>query len=227
MDDVRVRKALNLALHRDALMGNDLFCIKHRSAFQLVPEDCCGFHCINPIEEDADLARKLLAEAGYPNGQNFPKLSLIFNTTEGQMYLASAIQEMWKKELNIDVETINLEWKVYLNRRREKNFEIARGGWVGDYNDPTTFLDLWRSNSYNNYTYWHNEAFDGLLDAAANMNDISERMYTLQKAEALILDEVPLLPLHSSATSHLVHPSVQNWHTNLLDWHPYDCVYLE
>ena len=227
LDDVRVRKALNLALHRDALMGNDLFCIKHRSAFQLVPEDCCGFHCINPIEEDADLARKLLAEAGYPNGQNFPKLSLIFNTTEGQMYLASAIQEMWKKELNIDVETINLEWKVYLNRRREKNFEIARGGWVGDYNDPTTFLDLWRSNSYNNYTYWHNDVFDHLLDTAANMNDVSECMHTLQKAEALILDEVPLLPLHSSATSHLVHPSVQNWHTNLLDWHPYDCIYLE
>ena len=227
LDDVRVRKALNLALHRDALMGNDLFCIKHRSAFQLVPEGCCGFHSINPIQEDAKLARKLLVEAGYPNGQNFPKLSLIFNTTEGQMYLASAIQEMWKKELNIDVETINLEWKVYLSRRREKNFEIARGGWVGDYNDPTTFLDMWRSNSYNNYTYWHNEEFDHLLDSAAKMNDIAERMQVLQKAEALILEEAPLLPLHSSATSHLVHPSVQNWYTNLLDWHPYDCIYLE
>ncbi len=227
LDDVRVRKALNLALQRDTLMGNDLFCIKHRSAFQLVPENCCGFHCINPVKEDAELARKLLAEAGYPNGKGFPKLSLIFNTTEGQMYLGSAIQEMWKKELNIDVDTINLEWKVYLSRRREKNFQIARGGWVGDYNDPTTFLDLWRENNCNNYTYWHNRNFDNLLDSAAQINNISERMQLLQQAESLILEEVPLVPIHSSATSHLLHPSVKNWYTNLLDWHPYDCIYLE
>lgn len=227
LDDVRVRKALNLALHRELLMGSDLYQIKHKSTFQLVPEGCQNFHCLHPLNENADKARQLLAEAGYPNGQNFPKLKLTFNIAEGQMYLASAIQEMWKKELNIDIELVTFEWKVYLKHRRDKNFEIARGGWVGDYNDPTTFLDLWLKDNPNNYTNWENARFDHLLSQAAAEPNAEKRMDLLEKAENIIIEEVPFLPLHSSATSHLVHPSVKNWFTNLLDWHPYDCIYLE
>ena len=224
LDDVRVRKALNFALHRDELMGCDLFQLKHKSTFQLVPEGCQNFHCINPVREDAEEARRLLAEAGYPNGQNFPKLTLIFNTAQGQTYLASAIQEMWKKELNIDIELINVEWKVYLQRRREKDFEIARGGWVGDYNDPTTFLNLWSYHNPNNFTYWHNDLFDEYLDKASKEINVQKRIHDLEQAEALLLDAVPLLPIHASATSHLVDPRVQGWFPNLLDWHPYECI---
>ena len=224
LDDVRVRKALNLALHRDELMGCDLFQIKHKSTFQLVPEGCQNFHCTQPIRENADEARRLLAEAGFPNGKNFPRLTLIFNTAEGQTYLASAIQEMWKKELNIDIELMNVEWKVYLQRRREKAFEIARGGWVGDYNDPTTFLDLWRQNNPNNFTYWHNEEFEEYLHKASEEIDAQKRIHYLEQAEALLLKEYPLLPIHASATSHLVESHVQGWYSNLLDWHPYDCI---
>ncbi len=224
LDDVRVRKALNLALHRDELMGCDLFQIKHKSTFQLVPEGCQNFHCINPIRENADEARRLLAEAGYPNGQNFPKLTLIFNTAQGQTYLASAIQEMWKKELNIDIELVNIEWKVYLQRRREKDFEIARGGWVGDYNDPTTFLDLWIETNPNNFTYWHEGKFEKYLRKASKEMTPFKRIHYLEKAEALLLDEAPLLPIHASATSHLIDNKVQGWYPNLLDWHPYECI---
>lgn len=224
LDDVRVRRALNLALHRDELMGCDLFQIKHKSTFQLVPEGCQNFHCIKPIREDANEARQLLAEAGYPNGQNFPKLTLIFNTAQGQTYLASAIQEMWKKELNIHIELVNVEWKVYLQRRREKNFEIARGGWVGDYNDPTTFLNLWNDNNPNNFTYWHSDLFDQFMRKASEEIDVQKRMHYLEQAESLLLSESPLLPIHASATSHLIDPNVQGWYPNLLDWHPYECI---
>lgn len=224
LNDVRVRKALNLALNRDALMSNDLFQIKHCSAFQLVPEGCCKFKSKAPLQENTDLARQLLAEAGFPNGKGFPKLSLIFNTSEGQVYLASAIQEMWKKELNIDIELINLEWKVYLSKRRARNFQLARGGWVGDYNDPTTFLDLWLKDNPNNYAQWSNEHFDTLLEQAKNEVDAEKRISILEAAEQILLEEVPFLPIHSSATSHLVHHSVKNWYPNLLDWHPYDCI---
>ncbi len=227
LDDVRVRKALNLALSRNLLMGGDLFNIKHKSTFQLVPEGCQNFHCQQPLHEDGLQARQLLAEAGYPNGQNFPKLTLTFNLSEGQMYLAAAIQEMWKRVLNINIELVTLEWKVYLKYRREKNFEIARGGWIGDYNDPTTFLDLWLHDSPNNYTNWQNAKFDDLLAQAAQEPHAAKRIHLLEEAENILLEEVPLLPLHASATSHLVHPSVKNWFANLLDWHPYDCIYLE
>lgn len=224
LNNVRVRKALNLALHREELMGCDLFQIKHKSTFQLVPEGCQNFHCINPIREDAEEARRLLAEAGYPNGQGFPKLTLIFNTAQGQTYLASAMQEMWKKELNIDIELINVEWKVYLQRRREKDFEIARGGWIGDYNDPTTFLNLWIENNPNNFTYWHNTKFEKYLRKASKEIDSQRRIHYLGKAESLLLEECPLLPIHASATSHLVDGKVCGWYPNLLDWHPYENI---
>ena len=227
LDDVRVRMALNLALNRKALVGSDLFQIKHRSTFQLVPEGCQDFRCLNPVIEDAERARQLLAEAGYPNGENFPRLTLTFNTAEGQIFLATAIQEMWKKELNIDIELINKEWKVYLQKRRSKDFQIARGGWVGDYNDPTTFLDLWTENNPNNFTYWSNKQYNQLLDWAAKENSIETRIRYLEEAEAIILKELPLIPIHSSATSHLIDTSVKGWYPNLLDWHPYDCIYLD
>ena len=227
LDDVRVRQALNLAVHREQLKGNDLFRIKQKSTLQFVPEGCQGFHSQVPLQEDAQRARQLLAEAGYPNGKNFPSLTLMFNTTEGQTYLASAIQEMWKKELNIDVKLINYEWKVYLKRRREKSFDIARGGWIGDYNDPTTFLNLWLEDNANNYTYWSHPIYTDLLQKATKESDPNKRMELLENAEAIVLKEAPLLPLHENATSHLVHISVKNWFPNLLDWHPYDCIYLE
>ena len=227
LDDVRVRMALNLALNRNSLIGSDLFQIKHRSTFQLVPEGCQNFRCHNPVVEDSDRARQLLAEAGYPNGENFPRLTLTFNTAEGQIFLATAIQEMWKKELNIDVELINIEWKVYLQKRREKDYQIARGGWIGDYNDPTTFLNLWTKNNPNNFTYWSNEQYSQLLALAAKEISPERRIHYLEEAEAIILKELPMLPIHSSATSHLVDSSVGNWYPNLLDWHPYDCIYLD
>lgn len=227
LDDVRVRKALNLALNRNSLIGSDLFQIKHRSTFQLVPEGCQNFRCLNPVIEDAEHARQLLTEAGYPNGENFPHLTLTFNTAEGQIFLATAIQEMWKKELNIDIELVNIEWKVYLQKRRQKDYQIARGGWVGDYNDPTTFLDLWTKDNPNNFTYWSNERYNQLLVLAAKEISPERRIHYLEKAEAIILEELPLLPIHSSATSHLVDISVKNWYPNLLDWHPYDCISLD
>ena len=226
LNDVRVRRALSMAIDRDSLMGNDQLALKHHSTYQLIPEGCAGFHSISPIKENAELARQLLAEAGFPNGQNFPKLTLLFNTTEGQIYLASALQEMWKKQLNIHVELVNQEWKVYLQMRREGHFEIARGGWVGDYNDPSTFLNLWRSDASNNFGHWGNSNFDELLEKAKT-SITSQRMQYLQEAEKILLEESPFIPLHSSASTHLVHSSVHNWFGNLLDWHPYDCIYLQ
>ena len=226
LNDVRVRRALSLSIDRNSLMGNDQLALKHRATYQLIPEGCSNFHSISPIKEDPDLARRLLAEAGFPNGQNFPKLTLLFNTPEGQIYLASAIQEMWKKQLNINVELVNQEWKVYLQMRRKGNFEIARGGWIGDYNDPSTFLNLWTRDANNNFVRWSNPVFDDLLEKAKT-SDAGQRMQYLQRAEQILLEESPLIPLHSSATTHLVHPSVHNWFGNLLDWHPYDCIYLQ
>ncbi|MDR0755546.1 MAG: peptide ABC transporter substrate-binding protein [Puniceicoccales bacterium] len=227
LNDVRVRKALSLAIDRNQLAGSDHLKLKHRSAYQLVPEGCAGFPSTRPIQENAVMARELLKEAGFPNGQGFPKLTLLFNANEGQTYIASAVQEMWRKHLNITIELVNQEWKVYLQRRRDGQFEIARGGWVGDYNDPTTFLNLWLKDANNNFVRWHNEMFDSLLFRANNTRHHAERLQLLQEAEKILLEDVPLILIHSSTTSHLVHSTVHNWFGNLLDWHPYDCIFLQ
>lgn len=227
LNDLRVRRALSMAIDRESLAGSDQLKVKHRSAYNLIPNGCGGFTSKNYIQESIPEAQRLLGEAGFPNGKGFPKLKLIFNTAEGQTYVASAIQEMWKRNLNIEVELVNQEWKVYLSRRRTRDFDIARGGWIGDYNDPTTFLDLWVSNGNNNFVGWKNEKFDGLMNKAAETTDTQQRIAFFQEAEKILLEEMPLIPLHSSTTSHLVHKSVKNWQGNLLDWHLYQYIELD
>ena len=227
LNDIRVRKALSMAIDRNNLSGSDQLKLKHKSAYSLVPEGFRGYNSIAKVDENVEEARKLLAEAGFPNGAGFPKLKIMFNTSEGQTYIALAIQEIWKKTLNIDVELDNQEWKVYLSNRRARNFEIARGGWIGDYNDPLTFLENWASLSPNNFVGWKNSTFDAYMEQAKNTNDAGVRFSYLQEAEKILIEDLPLIPLHSSLTSHLVHSSVKNWHTNLLDWHPYNYIELK
>ncbi|MDR1665436.1 MAG: peptide ABC transporter substrate-binding protein, partial [Puniceicoccales bacterium] len=192
LDDLRVRKALSLAIHRESLAGSDRMNVKHQSAVHLIPEGCGGFCSVAKVEEDPVRAQKLLAEAGFPGGKGFPKLKLFFNPSESQNYLAVAVQEMWKKNLGIEVELVNQEWKVYLSTRRNREFQIARGGWVGDYNDPETFLNLWESTSCNNFVGWSNAKFDQLLKESAETLDPAKRLLLLQEAEAILLDDMPL-----------------------------------
>lgn len=225
-NDKRVRKALAMAIDRKSLVEN-VTRGGQLPAYYLTPPDTAGYTCQSPISENLDEARKLLAEAGFPNGQNFPRFELLFNTLESHRSIAEAIQQMWKKNLNIDVTLRNEEWKVYLDSTHRMDYFVARAGWGGDYMDPNTFLDLWMTGGGNNETGWGNAEYDQLIKLAGGTRDQKVRYDAFQKAEAILMDELPIMPIYFYTRPRLIQPSVKGYYPNLLDQHSYLSVYLD
>jgi len=226
LDDPRVRKALAYSINREAITDHVLKA-GQEPAYNLTPPGTGGsYHARARIPYDPELARQLLAEAGYPNGEGFPSFDILYNTSEAHRSIAVTIQQMWRKELGIDVRLFNQEWKVYLTTRQARDFDIARAGWFGDYNDPNTFLDLNKSDNGNNHSNWNNPKYDALIEQAARERDPEQRFEIFQKAEALLLEDMPVIPIYFYVTSRLIHPSVQGWYRNILEYHPYQDIRL-
>ncbi|MEQ8954760.1 MAG: peptide ABC transporter substrate-binding protein, partial [Gammaproteobacteria bacterium] len=161
-DDVRVRKALAMAIDRDLLVESVMEGIVP-PAYALVPPDPNGYQPPKLFHSDPEAARALLAEAGYPNGQGFPAFELLYNTHESHRRLAVAIQQMWQQELGISVTLTNKEWKVYLEDQDNLNYDMSRRGWIGDYVDPNTFLELYQTDGGNNKTGFSNARYDEII----------------------------------------------------------------
>ena len=195
-------------------------------AFSMVPPDTAGYTSKNGFEENLEEARKLLAEAGYPNGEGFPEIELLYNTNEGHRNIAEAIQQMWTESLNVNIKLSNQEWKVYLDSQRNLDYDISRAGWTGDYPDPNTFLDMWTSWSEQNQTGWNNKKFDDLIKSAAGEQDSAKRFEFFQNAEAVLLEEMPIIPIYYYTRVYALRPEVKNWNPNILDHHPWKHIYL-
>jgi oligopeptide transport system substrate-binding protein len=226
LEDIRVRKALALAIDRQAIVetvtkGGEF------PAYSLVPPSTGGYTSRSKLAFQPEEARRLLAEAGYPAGKGFPMTELTYNTHGSMKLLSEAIQQMWKKELGIEVQLSNQEWKVFLDTLRTKSFQIARGRWIGDYLDPNTFLDLFVTGGGNNDAGWSNRAYDALIAQAATTADPGARLDAFQKAEQLLLSEVPIIPVFTYSRVYLSSPDVHGWYPNILDEHPYKFVWLE
>jgi oligopeptide transport system substrate-binding protein len=226
LNDRRVRRALALAVDRTALVekvlrGGQL------PARSFTPPGTAGYTSSATIPEDFPAARALLAEAGYAEGKGAPEIELVFNTSESHRAVAEAIQEMWRRELGLQVRLTNQEFKVLQNARNVGDFQVLRSVWIGDFVDPLSFLGIWTSSSGNNYTGWKNTSYDQLIFQAARTVDPAARLALLQRAEALLLDDAPFIPIYHYTHVFLIQPSVKNWHSNLLDHHPYKHVYLE
>jgi oligopeptide transport system substrate-binding protein len=114
-----------------------------------------------------------------------------------------------------------------LESRRTGNFQLVRSNWVGDFVDPASFLEVFRSDSGNNQTNWKNPDYDALLFAAARTTDRNARFQIFQKAEGLLLEAAPIIPVYHFTHVFLIQPSVKGWHPTLLDHHPYKHVWLE
>ena len=141
--------------------------------------------------------------------------------------MAQAIQQMWKENLNIDVQLTNTDWKVYLSRQSIGDYSIARAGWIGDYVDPKTFLDMMVTGRGNNQTGWSNSEYDRLLVKAAQSPSQEERFKNFYKAEEILIDELPIIPIYTYTRIYMLNQDVKGWSPNLLDTHPYQFVYLE
>jgi len=226
LDNPKVRLALNLAVDRDAIVKNILR-EDQKPATGYTPPGMGDYQPLDKMQYDPERARQLLAEAGYPNGKGFPKFTIHFNTLESHRAIAEAIQQMWKEELNIDVGLENQEWKVYLDTQNNKNYDISRSAWIGDFMDPVTFLSMWTTGNGNNNTNWGNPKFDAFIEQAARTGDPKARLEILRQAEDLFLSKAPIVLVYWYTNAYLLQPSVQNWNPLVLGNHNYKYIDLK
>jgi oligopeptide transport system substrate-binding protein len=195
-DDRRVRKAFALAIDRDRIV-NFVTRGGEKPANHFVPPRIPNYTSPEGLPYDPILARKLLAEAGYPEGRGLPPVQYHFNASRDNEKIAVQLQDMWKRELGVALELREVEWKVWLRDQSKLNYDISRGSWIGDYTDPNTFLDLFMSTNPNNRTGWKNATYDELMRTANATVDVQARAGLLQKAESiLVAEEVPIVPLY-------------------------------
>jgi oligopeptide transport system substrate-binding protein len=226
-DDVRVRKAFNLAVDKKDICERVLKA-GQIPATGLVPPGIHGYPDFQGLAYDAKKARELLAEAGYPDGKGFPEVKLLYNTSESHKQVCESLVDMWKKNLGVTVQLANCEWKVYLDEVDNKRYQIARAGWIGDYADPNTFLDMWVKDGGNNNTGWSNPRYDDLIRKAAVEQDPAKRFALFQECERMVaVEEMPVLPLYYYVNQGMLRPRVKGWHENIRDLHPFQFMYLD
>ena len=226
LKDVKVRKALAYSIDRQLLVDKVTKC-GQIPAYSFTPPGTNGYQPTTEIPFDPILAKSLLDEAGFSEENPFPKLEILFNTNEDHRKLALAIQQMWQINLGIEVELVNQDWKVYLNREMIGDFQISRAGWIGDYEDPNTFLDLMRPNRGNNKTGWENMEYDSLVQKANTINNQAERYELLYKAEEILIENMPVIPLYTYVRAYQLSPDVKGFNPHILDHHHPKFIYLE
>jgi oligopeptide transport system substrate-binding protein len=226
LDDIRVRRALSLAIERDIITR---FITRggQQPAGHFTPPNTAGFTSRTATLTNIPEAKKLLREAGYPDGRGFPKLEILYNTMETHRAIAEAIQQMWKKHLGITVSLYNQEAKVWNDSMNQQNYQIARAAWGGDYVDPSTFLEVFLSDSGNNHTGWKNAEYDRLVIQAKSTTDQARRYELFQRAEEILQQEMPIAPIYFYVRNTLRVPSVKGWYGNPLDNIPLKGVYLQ
>lgn len=161
-------------------------------------------------------------------GKPLPKIELLYNTSESHKAIAEAIQDQWHRELGVDLQLVNKEWKVYLKDTKNGKYNVGRAGWIGDYADPNTFLDMWVTGGTNNQTGWGSRDYDNLISAASRELDPKKRMQIFHKAEDLLInDGVPVLPIYFYVNKNVVKEYVKGMHYNLRDLHPLKYVWKE
>jgi oligopeptide transport system substrate-binding protein len=229
-DDPRVRRAFSLAVDRERIVtkitkGGEL------PATHLVPPGIPGYESPQGLSYDPARAKQEFAEAGYPDGKGFPKFSILFNKSGGgaagvNEQIAIEIREMWQKTLGIQCDLVNQEWKVYLNSMSSLDYDVCRASWIGDYNDPNTFLDMFVTGGGNNRTGWSNRPYDELIRAAGRELNAAKRWQIFQEAETLLCrDECPILPIYFYVGINFVDDTKwEGVYPNVLDVHPIHAI---
>ncbi len=222
--DPRVRRALARAIDRRAIVEK-ITRGGQSPATTFVPA-LPGYPAPGGLVEDVAEAARLLAAAGFPEGQGLPPLDILINNSGNHRIIAEAVQQMWRR-IGVRVEINNMEMSTLLAKRRALDYSVLRSEWVADFTDPKSFLDVFRGGSNNNHTGWNSLAYDAALREADRTSDPAARLKRLASAEAILLEEMPIIPIYYFTTVRLVHPSVRGWHPLPLDRHPYKHVWLE
>jgi len=220
LDDPRVRKALSLAIHRAELCKYIYEGFTPAGTFTPRLGD---YHAPDLLHHDLAAAKSLLAEAGYPEGKGLPSYAIL---TSRPHPAVDAIQQTFRT-LGLRVTITQKDWGSYVAAQQSLNFDMAMAGWIGDYLDPTTFLDMWTRDNGNNNTGWASPAYEKLLREAAQQADPADRNAVLAKAEGILMDELPILPIAWYSRLYMIRPEVRGWHPLVLDNHPWKHVTLQ
>lgn len=222
----KLRQAVAMAMDRNAITK---FIMQggEKPSGHMVPDGMPGYKSVGDIPFDVARAKKLLVEAGYPTPDKVPPIEIVYNTDLNHKRLAEAVQQMLKQNLGITVALRNMEWKSYLKARTAGDFQIARAGWVGDYLDPYTFLEIFKTGSSTNYSGWSNKQYDELLEQANRELNPAKRMELMAQAEKILLDEAPVSPTHIYTDTWLVNPKLKGFYGNLINIHPVKNMWWE
>lgn len=225
--DARVRKAFALVVDKQ-LFTDKVTKAGEPPADGFVPPGTGGYQPPEGLKRDPELARKLLAEAGYPNGQGFPVVHYLYtNKTETDEKIAVELQATIRKELGVSIQLSKQEWAVYLNSLSALDYDFCRASWVGDYNDPNTFLDMFTKGSGNNNTGWTDPRYDDLIKQAGQETDREKRFALFREAETMLVREaVTVVPLFNYVVIMFYQDAkLGGVRGNLMDEHPFRTMY--
>jgi oligopeptide transport system substrate-binding protein len=224
-DDKRVREAINLALNREAITDR-IIRVGQPPAYAIVPPGIANYpHGVSlnfrnmPAAQRMERARSLMQEAGYGPGRRLKTTYMIRSTTAGiYRAVAAAIQQMLAQAY-IDISIVPNDMQVFYPAIQAHDFDIAQSGWVADFNDASTFLDLYRTGGGDNWGEYSNPAFDAMLAGAQNDPDLISRGRKLAAAEQIVLNDFAAAPLFYWVSQNLVWPYIKGWKSNALDYH--------
>ncbi|MDX2079978.1 MAG: peptide ABC transporter substrate-binding protein [Terrimicrobiaceae bacterium] len=224
--DERVRKAFSMAVDKQRIVEK-ITRAGEQPAGGFVPPGIPGYVGADGLSYDPEAARRLLAEAGFPEGRGFPLVNYLYSKSELNEAIAIELQSMWREKLGVTVNLSRQEWKVYLNSMSLLDYDIARSSWVGDYPDPNTFLDMFLTGGGNNRTGWSDPRYDELIAAAARELDPARRFEILRDAEDLLVRQaVPICPLYFFVGIQLYDPDrIGGIRANVIDEHPLRAIY--
>jgi oligopeptide transport system substrate-binding protein len=226
LDDKRVRQALSLAVDREE-MTRVATGAGEVPAYSLVPPSMPNYQEQPCKPHNPDAARKLLAEAGFPDGRGFPKIEILYNTDQAHQAIAELMRKQWQRELGITASLRNEEWGSFQDAQQQLNFTVSRRAWVGDYLDPNTYLDMYVTDGDNNSTGFSNVEYDKLIAEAAREPDEKKRIHLLESAERLLMEEMPIIPIYYYVSRDMVRPRVRGFYNTLQDMHPLHSIWID
>ncbi|UVC27624.1 ABC transporter substrate-binding protein [Pantoea sp. SOD02] len=213
--DVRVRKALSWSIDR-RIIAEKVLGTGEKPAWHFTPDVTAGFTPMKSYlqqhsqQELNAQAKALLTAAGYGPGKPL-HLTLLYNTSESHQKIAIAVASMWKKNLGVDVTLQNQEWKTYIDSRNSGNFDVIRASWIGDYNEPSTFLSLLTSTHSGNIARFRSADYDAVITKASTETSVAARNTDYNKAEQIIADQAPIAPIYQYTNGRLIKPWVKGY----------------
>lgn len=228
LNNEKVREALSLAIDRnylvekiakggqipaDTFVPTGLTDADGKTEFH---ENATKWYDVNDYEGNVKKAKELLKEAGYENGKGLPSIELMCN--QGHEPIMEAVQNMWKENLGVNSTISSQDWNVFIQTRKDGDFQVARDGWLADYNDPISFIDMWVTGGGNNNAHWSNAEYDKLVKEIKSTTDSAKRYELMHKAEDMLAKESPVVPLYYYTDLYLISDKLEGMYTSPLGY---------